>query len=101
MDARVAPKKLGLKDRYAAMTRGLGWQTTYQPMDRVFPYDQYEGIKIHDWDRWEDPFRLTMESYWKYQGASAFTISACSSLECSAARAVWYIKVIKAQREIS
>ncbi len=49
------------------MTRGLGWETTYQPMDKVFPYDKYEGIKIHDWDKWEDPFRLTMDAYWKYQ----------------------------------
>ncbi|WP_424191899.1 aromatic/alkene/methane monooxygenase hydroxylase/oxygenase subunit alpha [Ampullimonas aquatilis] len=68
MDAKVQKKKLGLKERYAAMTRGLGWETTYQPMDKVFPFDQYEGIKIHDWDKWEDPFRLTMDAYWKYQG---------------------------------
>nr|AAB67108.1 CrpD [Ralstonia pickettii] len=68
MDTRVAKKKLGLKERYAAMTRGLGWETTYQPMDKVFPYDTYEGIKIHDWDKWQDPFRLTMDAYWKYQG---------------------------------
>jgi len=66
MDAKVN-KKLGLKDRYAAMTRGLGWDTTYQPMDDVFPYDKFEGIKIHDWDKWEDPFRMTMDAYWKYQ----------------------------------
>ena len=26
MDTRVNPKKLGLKERYAAMTRGLGWE---------------------------------------------------------------------------
>jgi phenol/toluene 2-monooxygenase (NADH) P3/A3 len=45
MDAKVTKKKLGLKDRYAAMTRGLHWDTTYQPMDKVFPYDKYEGIK--------------------------------------------------------
>lgn len=68
MDTRVNKKKLGLKERYAAMTRGLGWETSYQPMDKVFPYDKYEGIKIHDWDKWEDPFRLTMDAYWKYQG---------------------------------
>ena len=48
MDTRVVKKKLGLKERYAAMTRGLHWDTTYQPMDKVFPYDKYEGIKIHD-----------------------------------------------------
>ncbi|MBN3794612.1 aromatic/alkene/methane monooxygenase hydroxylase/oxygenase subunit alpha [Burkholderia sp. Ac-20392] len=68
MDTPTLKKKLGLKDRYAAMTRGLGWETTYQPMDKVFPYDRYEGIKIHDWDKWVDPFRLTMDAYWKYQG---------------------------------
>ena len=68
MDAAVKPKKLGLRERYAAMTRGLHWDTTYQPMEKVFPYDRYEGIKIHDWSKWEDPFRLTMEAYWKYQG---------------------------------
>ena len=66
MDVKVK-QKLGLKDRYALMTRGLDWETTYQPMDKVFPYDRFEGIKIHDWDKWEDPFRLTMEAYWKYQ----------------------------------
>ena len=37
MDTRVVKKKLGLKDRYTAMTRGLHWDTTYQPMDKVFP----------------------------------------------------------------
>jgi len=50
------------------MTRGLGWEPSYQPRDAVFPYDRYEGIKIHDWDKWVDPFRLTMDAYWKYQG---------------------------------
>ena len=62
-----AKKKLGLKERYAAMTRGLDWETTYQPMDAVYPHDKFEGIKIHDWDKWEDPFRMTMDAYWKYQ----------------------------------
>lgn len=60
-------KKLGLREKYRLMTRGLGWETTYQPMDKVFPYQSFEGIKIHDWDKWEDPFRLTMDAYWKYQ----------------------------------
>ena len=63
----MAPKKLGLKQRYAHMTRGLDWETTYQPMDAVFPYDTFEGIKIKDWSAWEDPFRLTMDAYWKFQ----------------------------------
>ena len=36
-------------------------------MDKVYPADPFEGIKIHDWEKWEDPFRLTMDAYWKYQ----------------------------------
>ena len=63
----MADKKLSLKEKYQLMTRGLDWETTYQPMDKVYPYDKYEGIKIKDWDKWEDPFRLTMDAYWKYQ----------------------------------
>ncbi len=68
MDTRTVKKKLGLKERYAAMTRGLAWQTSYQPMDKVFPFDKYEGIVIHDWAKFEDPFRMTVDAYWKYQG---------------------------------
>ncbi len=68
MNAPTPPRrKLSLKQRHALLTRGLGWDTTYQPMDKVFPYDRFEGIRIHDWDAWEDPFRLTMDSYWKIQ----------------------------------
>lgn len=48
MDMKTSGRKLGLKEKYAHMTRGLGWETTYQPMDKVFPYDKMEGIKIHD-----------------------------------------------------
>lgn len=60
-------RKLPLKKKYNLLTRGLDWKTSYQPMDKVFPYDTFEGIKIHDWDEWEDPFRLTMDAYWKFQ----------------------------------
>ncbi|WP_068636195.1 aromatic/alkene/methane monooxygenase hydroxylase/oxygenase subunit alpha [Thauera butanivorans] len=67
MDMQVAKKKLGLKERYAVMTRGLDWTPSYQKMEDIYPYVAYEGIKIHDWDKWEDPFRLTMDAYWKYQ----------------------------------
>ena len=49
--------KLSLKEKYAVLTRDLGWDTTYQPMDKVFPHDKFEGIVIHDWNGWEDPFR--------------------------------------------
>lgn len=67
MDMQVPKKKLGLKERYTLMTRDLAWDTSYQPKEKVYPYADYEGIKIHDWDKWEDPFRLTMDAYWKYQ----------------------------------
>ncbi len=60
-------KRLNMRERYDYMTR-LGWDTTYQPKEKVFPYEEYEGIKITDWSGWEDPFRMTMDSYWKYQG---------------------------------
>ena len=66
MDAKTS-SKLGLKERYTHMTRGLAWDTTYQTKEAVYPYAELEGIKIHDWDKWEDPFRLTMDAYWKYQ----------------------------------
>ena len=66
--SRPNPRKLSLKENYALLTRGLDWETSYQPMDKVFPQDKFEGIVIHDWDKWEDPFRLTMDAYWKYQG---------------------------------
>ena len=64
MDMKVA-KKLGLKERYSLMTRDLAWDTTFHTTEEVFPQTTYEGIKIHDWDKWEDPFRLTMDAYWK------------------------------------
>jgi len=62
-----APAKLGLKQRYSLLTHGLDWKPSYQPMDKIYPYAEFEGIKIHDWSKWEDPFRLTMDTYWKFQ----------------------------------
>lgn len=61
-------KKLSLKENYAMLTRGLDWEPSYQTKEAIFPLVEFEGIKIHDWDKWEDPFRLTMDAYWKYQG---------------------------------
>jgi phenol hydroxylase P3 protein len=61
-------KKLSLKENYALLTRGLDWEPSYQPRSEIFRTVDFEGIKIHDWDKWEDPFRLTMDAYWKYQG---------------------------------
>jgi len=62
-----AKKKLGIKQKYALLTRGLDWETSYQPMKEVFPFVEFEGIKIHDCDAFADPYRLTMDAYWKYQ----------------------------------
>jgi phenol hydroxylase P3 protein len=56
-----------MKERYALLTRDLDWTPTYVRPDDVFPYTRFEGIKIHDWSGWEDPFRLTVDSYCKYQ----------------------------------
>ena len=67
MDTQVTKKKLSLKDKYKLLTRDLGWETSYHEKAEIFPYVTYEGIKVHDWDKWEDPFRLTMDAYWKYQ----------------------------------
>lgn len=61
------PKKLGLQKKYQLLTRDLGWEPTYETREKVFPQESMEGIKIHDWDAFEDPFRLTMDAYWKYQ----------------------------------
>jgi phenol/toluene 2-monooxygenase (NADH) P3/A3 len=59
--------KLSMRERYRLLTRDLDWTPTYVKQEEVYPYTRYEGIKIHDWDAWEDPFRLTVDSYCKYQ----------------------------------
>jgi len=61
------PGKMSLKERYSHLTRGLDWEPSYQDRKKIFPFTDFEGIKIHDWDAFEDPFRLTMDAYWKYQ----------------------------------
>ena len=65
----ITPKarKLSMKERYSALTRDLDWDPSYVPAEEMFPYTQFEGIKIHDWSKWEDPFRLTVDAYTKYQ----------------------------------
>ncbi len=68
MDKRVERKRIGVADRYAAMTHDLHWETSYQAMDKVFPYGRYEGIRIHDWQQWSDPFLMTTDTYWRLQG---------------------------------
>ena len=63
----MAAKKLNIKDKYRLLTRDLDWEFSYEDRKQAFPYEEFEGIKITDWDKWEDLFRLTMDSYWKYQ----------------------------------
>ena len=63
----MAKAKLSMRERYRLLTRDLDWTPTYVDPKDVYPYTRYEGIKIHDWDAWEDPFRLTIDSYCKYQ----------------------------------
>ena len=65
--APKAPRKLSMKQRYEALTRDLDWEPSYVDRDEMFPYLEFEGIKIHDWSKWEDPFRLTVDAYCKYQ----------------------------------
>ena len=60
-------RKMSLKDKYHALTRDLDWDLSYRDHKEVYPYEEYEGIKITDWSKWEDPFRLTIDAYWKYQ----------------------------------
>jgi phenol hydroxylase P3 protein len=68
MDKRVEKKKLDIAARYAAMSHDLHWETSYQPMEKVFPFARYEGIRIHDWEKWEDPFFMTLDIWWRQQG---------------------------------
>ena len=63
----MSNKKLNLKDKYRLLTRDLEWEYSYRDYKEIFPQEEYEGIKITDWSKWEDPFRLTMDAYWKYQ----------------------------------
>ena len=63
----AAPRKLSMKQRYSALTHDLDWDFSYVSREEAFPYTSFEGIKIHDWSKWEDPFRLTVDAYMKYQ----------------------------------
>lgn len=60
-------KKLSMKKRYSALTRDLDWTPSYVTEEQMFPHTTYEGIKIHDWSKWDDPFRLTVDAYYRYQ----------------------------------
>lgn len=60
-------KKLSVKEKYRLLTRDLDWEYSYFDQTKVYPFEEFEGIKIVDWDKWEDPFKMTMDAYWKYQ----------------------------------
>lgn len=60
-------KKLSMKARYSALTRDLDWEPSYVSEEQLYPHTTYEGIKIHDWSKWDDPFRLTVDAYYRYQ----------------------------------
>ena len=60
-------RKASMRERYTELTRGLDWNPSYVTQEELYPYTRFEGIKIHDWDEWEDPFRLTVDAYYKYQ----------------------------------
>ena len=60
-------KKLSMKARYSALTRDLDWEPSYVSEHKMYPHTSYEGIKIHDWSKWDDPFRLTVDAYYRYQ----------------------------------
>ena len=70
----MSNRKLSLKDKYRLLTRDLEWEFSYRDYKEIFPQEEYEGIKITDWSKWEDPFRLTMDAYWKYQAENSLLI---------------------------
>lgn len=59
--------KMGLKQRYHAMTRDLMWDPQEFDMNRVYPLIEKEGIILKDPSRWEDPFRMAYNQYVKVQ----------------------------------
>ena len=48
--------KLGVKEKYHAMTRDLMWEPKDFDMNKVYPLIDKEGIILKDPSRWEDPF---------------------------------------------
>ena len=60
-------KKLSMQQRYSALTRDIDWTPSYVTEEEMYPHTTYEGIKIHDWSKWDDPFRLTVDAYYRYQ----------------------------------
>lgn len=59
--------KMGIKEKYHAMTRDLMWEPKDFDMNRVYPLIEKEGIILKDPSRWEDPFRMAYNQYVKIQ----------------------------------
>ena len=60
-------EKLGVKEKYHAMTRDLMWEPKHFDMKKVYPLIEKEGIILKDPSRWEDPFRMAYNQYVKIQ----------------------------------
>ena len=41
-------KKRGLKEEYNLLTRDLDWDPSYVSREEMYPYTDFEGIKIHN-----------------------------------------------------
>lgn len=59
--------KLGIKQKYHAMTRDLMWDPIDFDRNVVYPLVEKEGIILKDPSRWEDPFRMAYNQYVKIQ----------------------------------
>ncbi|MBB6446645.1 YHS domain-containing protein [Bacillus benzoevorans] len=59
--------KLGIKEKYHAMTRDLMWDPQNYDKKVVYPLIEKEGIILKDPSRWEDPFRMAYNQYVKIQ----------------------------------
>ncbi|MGH8998866.1 MAG: hypothetical protein ACRDY7_05690 [Acidimicrobiia bacterium] len=48
-------------------TKRLYWEPSYVPPEAIYPASAYEGIHFSDWDRWDDPFRMSFRQYVEVQ----------------------------------
>ncbi len=80
-------RKLSMKQRYSALTHDLDWTPTYVTEEEIFPFTTFEGIKVHDWSKWEDPFRLTVEAVTDLAAAvdARVDVGAVANVEANAA----------------
>ncbi len=48
-------------------TKRLYWEPSYVPVEAIYPKSAYEGVHFSDWDRWDDPFRMSFRQYVEVQ----------------------------------